>query len=69
MLGFTPIASLAAMGEKLSMEPQIDQPSCCGSGREPFFSGVVALSNVVDDYTKGYHVWGLSLEVRVAYMD
>jgi hypothetical protein len=33
------IASLVIMGEKLGTEPQIGQPSCCGSGREPFFSG------------------------------
>jgi hypothetical protein len=26
---------------------------CCGSGQEPFFSGEMTLSNVVDDYAKG----------------
>jgi hypothetical protein len=35
------------------MALQIGQPSCCGSGRESFFSGAVDLFNSVDDYAKG----------------
>jgi hypothetical protein len=34
-----PPASLAGSGEKLGMDPRIDQPACCGSCREPFFLG------------------------------
>jgi hypothetical protein len=70
MLGFTPTALMAAMGEKLGMNPRIGQPTCCGSGWEPFFSGVVTLSNVANDFVKGYHVRGLpTASVRVAYVD
>jgi hypothetical protein len=39
MFGFTPTASMAAIGEKLGMDPWIGQPVCCGSGWEPFFLG------------------------------
>jgi hypothetical protein len=56
MVGFTPTASMAAMGEKLGMNPRIGQPLRCRSGREPCFLRVVALSIVVDDYTKGCYV-------------
>jgi hypothetical protein len=52
-VGFTPTASIVVLGEKLGMNPRIDQPSCCGLGQEPFFSGAVALLNSVDDYAKG----------------
>jgi hypothetical protein len=52
-VGFTPTASMVVLGEKLGMNPRIDQPSCCGLGQEPFFSGAVALLNSVDDYAKG----------------
>jgi hypothetical protein len=38
--------------EKLGMDPWIGQPSCCGLGRKPFFSGAVGLLNSVDDYVK-----------------
>jgi hypothetical protein len=41
--------------EKLGMNPQIDQPSCCGLCRKPFFSGAVALFIIVDDFAKGYY--------------
>jgi hypothetical protein len=51
-VGFTPIVSMPALGEKLGMGPQIDQPSCCGLSRELFFSGAVTLSNTVDDFMK-----------------
>jgi hypothetical protein len=62
MLGFTPTTSIAVMGEKLSMNPWIGQPECCGLGREPFFSGAVALSNTIDDSMKGCHIRGLPTE-------
>jgi hypothetical protein len=48
--GFTPTASIVALGE--DTDPQIGQPSCCELGREPFLLGLVALSIVVDDFTK-----------------
>jgi hypothetical protein len=51
--GFTPTASMAFYGEKLGTDPWIGQPVCCGLFLEPFFSGVVALSNAVDDFMKG----------------
>jgi hypothetical protein len=35
---FIPTALMAALGEKLGMDPWIIQPPCCGSGQEPFFS-------------------------------
>jgi hypothetical protein len=41
--------SLVGSGEKLGMDPQISQLACCGSCREPFLSGVVILSNTIDD--------------------
>jgi hypothetical protein len=37
MLDFVPTASLVGSGEKLGMDPRIDQPACCGLCREPFF--------------------------------
>jgi hypothetical protein len=75
--GFTPIASMAALGEKLDTDPWISQPACCGLCREPFYSGAVALSIVVDDFTKRLsHTWtarrkrtrGVRGLVRVAYV-
>jgi hypothetical protein len=56
---FTPTALIAALGEKLGTNPQIGQLVCCGLCHEPLFSGAVALSIVVDDFVKGYHVRGL----------
>jgi hypothetical protein len=56
-IDFAPTASMVALGEKLGMNPWIGQLSCCGLGREPFFSGVVALLNFVDDYKKGCYTW------------
>jgi hypothetical protein len=50
---FTPTTSMAVLGDKLGTNPWIGQPMCCGLGREPFFSGAVALSIAVDDFTKG----------------
>jgi hypothetical protein len=55
MLGFTPTASLVDSGEKLGMDPRIGQLTCCGLCWKPFFSGAVALLNVVDDFTKGHY--------------
>jgi hypothetical protein len=55
--GFTPTTSMAGSGEKLGMDPWISQPSCCGLCWEPFFSGTVALSIVVDNFMKGYYTW------------
>jgi hypothetical protein len=49
--GFTPTASMAILDEKLGTNPRIGQLLCCGLGREPFFSGAVALSIAVDDFT------------------
>jgi hypothetical protein len=53
MLGFALAASMVCSGEKLGADPWIDQPTCCGLCREPFFSGAEALLNSVDDYVKG----------------
>jgi hypothetical protein len=50
---FTPSASMTVLGEKLGMDSWIGQASCCGLGREPFFSGAVALFIVVNYFTKG----------------
>jgi hypothetical protein len=61
---------MATLGEKLGTNPQIGQPACCGLCREPFFSGAVTLSIVVDDFMKGCHVCGLSAgSVRGAYVN
>jgi ribonuclease I len=54
--GFAPTASIAIPGEKLGMDPWIDQSACCGLCQETFFSGAVVLLNSVDDYTKGCYV-------------
>jgi hypothetical protein len=68
--GFTPTASMTALGEKLCTDPWINQSVCCGLYREPFFSGAVALSIVVDDFVKGCHVRGPPIgSVRRAYVD
>jgi hypothetical protein len=61
---------MAALGEKLGTDPWIGQPACCRLCQEPFFSGAVALSIVVDGFTKGCHVWGPTAgSVRRAYVD
>jgi hypothetical protein len=68
--GFTPTASMAALGEKLGTDSWIDQSACCGLCRKLFFSGAVALSIAVDDFVKGFHVCGLLAgSVRGAYVD
>jgi hypothetical protein len=51
-LDFSPTASLAVMGEKLGMDPQIGQPTCYGLCRELFFSGAVDLFKSIDDFMK-----------------
>jgi hypothetical protein len=58
-------------GEKLGGDLQIGQPACWRCSRESlFFSGVVTLSNAINDSTKSYHIWGLPAEsVQVAYVD
>jgi hypothetical protein len=50
--GFTPTTLMAVLREKLGTDLWIGQLSCCGLGREPFFSGAVALSIFVDDFIK-----------------
>jgi hypothetical protein len=57
--GFTPTASMAGLGEKLGMDPQISQSARWGLCQEPFFLRAVALSITVEDFAKGYDVWGL----------
>jgi hypothetical protein len=51
--GFAPTASIVTLGKKLGMDPRIGQPACCGLYRDSFFSAAVALSIIVDDFTKG----------------
>jgi hypothetical protein len=61
---------MAGSGEKLGMDPWIGQPARWGLCREPFFLGVVALSIVVEDFTKGCHVRGLPAgSIHQAYVD
>jgi hypothetical protein len=55
-VGFAPTTSLNGLGEKLGTKPWISQPVCCGLCQEPFFSGVVALLNFIDNYAKGCYV-------------
>ncbi len=63
-------ASFVGLWEKLGTDPQIDRPTCWRLCREPFFSGAVALSNIVDDLMKGCHVRGLLAgSIRVVYRD
>jgi hypothetical protein len=47
---------MAGSGEELDTDPRIGQPSCCGLCQEPFFSGIVHLSIVVDDGVKGCYM-------------
>jgi hypothetical protein len=53
---FTSTASMVASGTELGTDLWIGQPSCYGLCREPFFSGVVALSIIVDDFMKGCYM-------------
>jgi hypothetical protein len=46
---------MIVLGEKLGTDPWISQLSCCGFGRESFFSGAVTLLNSVDDYVKDWY--------------
>jgi hypothetical protein len=52
-----PLLQWLPRGEKLCMDPWIDQPSCCGLGQESFFSGAVALFITVDDFLKDCYTW------------
>jgi hypothetical protein len=61
---------MAASGEKLGTDPWIGQPACCGLCQEHFFSRAVALSFIIDDFTKGSHVRGVPTgSVHQAYVD
>jgi hypothetical protein len=65
-----PITSMVVVRGKLSTDPWIDQPACCGLGREPFFLGAMYPFNSVNNFMKGCHVWGLpTRSVRVTYVD
>jgi hypothetical protein len=50
-------ASLADLGEKLGMDPQIGQPTCRGLCREPFFSGAVGSVQICQRLAKGCYTW------------
>jgi hypothetical protein len=68
--GFTFIASMAALREKLGTDPRIGQTVCCALCREPFFSRAVASTIAVDNFTKDCHVCGLTTgSVRGTYVD
>jgi hypothetical protein len=54
--GLTPTTSIIGLREKLGMNPWMGKPSCCRLGREPFYSGAVALSIIVDDFVKGCYM-------------
>jgi hypothetical protein len=63
-------ASLAGSGEKLGTDPRIGQPACCGSCREPFFSGAVRSVQIYRRPMKGCHVRGPpTRSVHRAYVD
>jgi hypothetical protein len=65
-LDFFPTALLAVVREKLTTDPRIERPACCGLCRERFFSGAVDLFKYVDDCIKDCHVRGPSAgSVRV----
>jgi hypothetical protein len=69
-LDFAPTASTAVLGEKIGTNLWIGQPSCYGLGREPFFSGAVALLNSIDAYVKGcYALTSWDVYGRKAYAD
>jgi hypothetical protein len=53
----SPLLQWLPWGEKLDTDPRIGQPSCCGLGQEPFFSGIVALSITIDDFMKCCYMW------------
>jgi hypothetical protein len=61
---------MAGSGEKLGTDPWVGQPVRWGLCREPFFSGAVALSIVVEDFVKSCHVRGPPTgSVCQAYVD
>jgi hypothetical protein len=63
-------ASLAGLGEKLGMDPQIGQSMCCRLCQEPFFSGAVGSVQICRRLVKGCHVRGPPVgNVRRAYVD
>jgi hypothetical protein len=63
-------ASLAGSGEKLGIDPRINQPTCRGLCREPFFSGAVGSVQICRRLVKGCHVWGLPTgSIRQTYVD
>jgi hypothetical protein len=61
---------MTALGEKLGTDPWIGQSVCCGLCQEPFFSGTMTLSIVVDDFMKGCNVRGMPTgSIHGVYMD
>jgi hypothetical protein len=54
-----PLLQWLPWGEKLGMNPWIDQSLCCELGREPFFSGAVTLSIAVDEFVKSCYTWAV----------
>jgi hypothetical protein len=63
-------ALMAGLGEKLGTDLWIDQPARWRLCQEHFFSGAVALSIVVDDFIKGYHIRGSPTgSVHQTYVD
>jgi hypothetical protein len=53
----TPPASLVGSGEKLGMDPQINQLACCGLCRKSFFSGAVGSVQICRRLAKGCYRW------------
>jgi hypothetical protein len=47
---------MVALGTELGTDLWIGQSSCYGLCQEPFFSGAVALSIIVDDFMKGCYM-------------
>jgi hypothetical protein len=68
--GFTTLtASMVALGEKLGMDPRIDQPLCYRLDWKSFFLGAVDLSNTIDDM-KGCYAWtAYDMYGREPYVD
>jgi hypothetical protein len=70
MLDFTPTASMVVRGRETGYGPVDWLVVVLWIEKGAIFLGAIALSNAVDDLTKGCHVLGLPLEsVRVVYMD
>jgi hypothetical protein len=53
----TPTTSLVGSGEKLSTDPRVYQPTCCGLCREPFFSGVVGSIQICQRPINDCYMW------------